>query len=56
MKKNNLSADIRSLLSLGLLFLFIKSILGLSKAGKGKAGGKGGFAGAMDDTKSYRLK
>jgi hypothetical protein len=55
MKKNNLSADIRNMLSLTLLFFFIRSILGLSK-GKGKAGGKGGFSGAMDDTKSYRLK
>lgn len=55
MKKNNLSADIRNMLSLALLFFFIRSILGLSK-GKGKAGGKGGFSGAMDDTKSYRLK
>ena len=56
MKKSSLSADIRNLLSLALLFFFIKSVIGLSKTAKGKAGGRGGFAGAMDDTKSYRLK
>lgn len=44
------------MLSLVLLFFFIRSIMSLTKGGKGKAGGKGGFAGAMDDTKSYRLK
>ena len=49
-KKSNIVADTRSILSMILLYYFIKSIMDVSKTAR--KGGKG----LVDDQKSYQIK
>jgi ATP-dependent Zn protease len=53
-KKSSLVADVRSILSIVLLYFFIKSIMDVSKGAKGK-GGKGA-TGLFENEKSHRFK
>lgn len=54
-KKSSIVSDTRSLLSIILLYFFIKSIFEVGRGGRGRAG-KGGLSDPFDQQKSHRFK